>query len=150
MATFRDTTVSRRGLATAGLLSVALPLAGAAAGPTAVLRQAHYVAALYEAENAACCIAVRLENQEGDDTAQEFVQAAYDEWQAATITLAEMPAEGLGDFLAKLAVVFQALRGGPGEAEGAVATSLMHDLWRLAPELHPLLRWNPTRPEFQA
>jgi hypothetical protein len=151
MAAFRDTTVSRRGLAAVGALAATMaPAMGTTPMSSLVLRQARRVAALYEAEGEACIAFSRLEGQEGEDAAQEVVQAAYDEWEAAAFTMAEMPAKNLCDFLAKLAVVFQALRSGPGEAESAVAAGLLRDLWHLAPDLRPLLRWSPVRPGFLA
>lgn len=148
MADFRDTTVSRRGLGAAGALAAVLPLVGAAPGPSPILRQAQRIAALYEAEGVACILFSRAEGSEDEAAADAAVRAAYAEWEVAAFVLAALPAEGPQDILAKLALVLQALRGGPGEAEGKIATSLLHDLWRLTPELRPLLRWSPLRPEF--
>jgi hypothetical protein len=128
------------------LAALPLALAGTAAGsaaPSPIMGHALRVSALYEREQQACEAIEAAEGTPAEPAAQEALGAAYDAWAAGMNHLATMPASTAHDVLTKLALALWALRDGPAPPERALGTSVMHDLWRLFPELRLLLRWTP-------
>lgn len=126
----------------------ALPMAitgatSAHAAPSPVLRQALNVARLYEIEGEAVHRFGLVEHTPDEFAADDAVAEAFVAWDAGMMDLAAMPAGDRQDMLVKLALVLRALRDGPAEAESAMADSVLRDMWRLTPELRPLLRWKP-------
>lgn len=127
----------------------ALPLALAGAGtsttaaPSPVLRQALHVLALHNTEMEAHEAAMAVEGTTAAPAANAAAEAAFQAWAAGMRDLAAMPAGTPHDVLAKVASILWALRDGPAPPEREAATAAMGDLWRLLPELRPVLRWTP-------
>lgn len=138
-------TTGRRATLAALPLALAGASAGTAAAPSPVLRQAAHVLALYEREGAACKVLEAAEHMPAEPAAHAALHAAYQAWAAGMRDLAALPAGSPHDVLVKLALILWPLRDGPAPAERETAAAIMHDLWRICPELRPMLRWTPEK-----
>lgn len=139
---------TRRAVFAAPLAVAALAAPAAAQSP--ILAQAHRVAALYVAETEAFERACDVEGTPAHAQADAAVDAVYAAWGEEMLNLAAMPAATAQDIVAKLAAALWSLRDGPGDQEQAMATALMGDIWRVCPELRPVLRWTPDKVPAQA
>ncbi len=118
-------------------------MAVAAQGNASIQAQANHVARLYGVETDAFELAEALRGTPAFGAADAAVDAAYAEWGVQMNRLAAMPASTPLEIVTKLAAAIWSLRDGPGDEEYAMATALMDDIWRVCPELRPVLRWEP-------
>lgn len=137
---------TRRGALRAASVAVAagiVPVAAPAQAQSPILAQAQRVAALYCAEASAFDQASVLEGTPAHEGAMAKVDAIYADWEGQMAALAAMPAATTQDVVVKLAAVLWTMRDNTSDEEYQMADALLGDIWRVCPELRPVLRWSP-------